>query len=92
MTRWLGLQEDEKVLNWRPKGIQGLKGAHMMHQGVHHLHTSKPKKAKGEDKKYHWSIQDNDGLDGDSILSAVSLSHHLKESSKAEVLVCSPWP
>lgn len=76
--------EDDKVLNWKPKGIQGLKGAHRMHQGVHHLHTAKPKKANAGEHKFHWQIKDNDGLDGDSILSAVSLGHHLKESSKAE--------
>merc|ERR1711871_151049 len=76
--------EDDKVLNWKPKGILGLKGAHKVHQGVHHLHTAKPEKAQIGEHEFHWQMKDDDGLDGDGILSAVSLGHHLKESSKAE--------
>jgi len=71
------LQHDDKVLNWHPHG-QFIKGAHKGHAGVHHLHKTKHTvlhAAVKKAKKQHAWLKNHD-LDGDDILSAVSLGHH----------------
>jgi len=64
----------DKVANWKPSnGI--LKGAHKAHQGMHTFHKSK----KGLKKHKLPSYMKPHDLDGDTILSAVSMGHHIKK-------------
>lgn len=69
------LQQEDKVLNWKPTGSH-LKGSHASHQGMHTFH--KNKKDMKKKKKMPAYMQPHD-LDGDTILSAVSLGHHIKK-------------